>query len=70
MFNSSPLKAPGKTLNKNPTSTIATLGLPITKTLKNASFQRKDMPSRTMTQSESSEPIKLDKMTKLTRNFS
>ncbi len=70
MFSSSRLKAPGKTLNKNPTLTIATSDLLTTKTPKNVSSQKKDTPSKTTTQSESSEPTRSDKMTKPTRNFS
>lgn len=69
-LNSSPLKEPGTTQNKNPTSTIAMLDLRIMKTRKSVSFLKKDMPSEPTTPSESSELTRLDKMMKPIRNFS
>lgn len=69
-LNSSPLKEPGTTQNKNLTSIIAMLDLRTMKTPKSVSFLKKDMPLEPTTPSESSELTRLDKMMKPIRNFS
>ena len=69
-LNFSQLKETGKTPKKNLTLTIVTSDLKRMRTQKNVFLLKKDIPLKTMTPSVLLEPIKLDKMMRLIRNFS